>query len=73
MVAQGRLSFLYKTQLDLCTFRFLSDLYFFVFIYVSNLHRKKDKNSGSSMVQKSKSISYFLLYYRTGYVRLFII
>jgi len=31
MVAQGRLSFLYKTQLDLCTFRFSSDLYFFCF------------------------------------------
>ena len=50
MVAQGRLSFLYKTRLDLCTFRFSSDLYFFVFSYVSNLHLKKDKNSGSPMV-----------------------
>ena len=50
MVARGRLSFLYKTQLNLCTFQFSSDLYFFVFSYVSNLHLKKDKNSGSVMV-----------------------
>ena len=50
MALEGRLSFLYETLLDLCTFQFLSDLYFFVFSFVSNLHRKKDKNSESPMV-----------------------
>ena len=50
MVAQGRLSFLYETLLDLCTLQFSSDLYFFVLSYVSNLHHKKYKNSGSLMM-----------------------
>ena len=50
MVAQGRLSFLYETPLDLCTFRFSSDLYFLLFSYRSNLYGKKDKNSGSPVV-----------------------
>ena len=48
MVAQRRLSFLYETPLDLCTFQFSSDLYFFVFSYVSNLPSKKLKIQGVS-------------------------
>ena len=50
MVVQRRLSFLYETPLDLCTFRFSSDLYSLVFSYGANLYHKKGGNSGSPMV-----------------------
>jgi hypothetical protein len=51
MVAKGRLSLLYETRLDLCPFRFSSDLYSLVFSSRSNIYRHKGGISGSSMVQ----------------------